>query len=67
MPMGQTEEVEFTEAEQGYSEPSVDERIEQIKELLDWLYEIEDQIKDKDAWLGIVTSLEEMLKELEGD
>jgi len=46
------------------SELSVSEQIEQIKYLLDWLYEIKDQI-DEDTWLGFVTSLEEMLKDLE--
>jgi len=45
-------------------EPTVAEQIEQIKYLLDWLYGIKGQI-DEDTWLGFVTSLEEMLKELE--
>ena len=46
------------------SEPSVEEQIEQIKELLDWLYEIKDET-DEETWLSLVTSLEEMLKDLE--
>ena len=48
------------------AKPSVEEQIEQIKELLDWLYEIAGKI-DEDTWLDLTTSLEEMLKELEGD
>jgi len=47
-------------------EPSVEEQIEQIKELLDWLYEIKDET-DEDTWLGLTGTLEEMLKELEAD
>ena len=47
-------------------EPSVEEQIEQIKELLDWLYESKDQV-DEDTWLSLTGSLEEMLKELEAD
>ena len=46
------------------AEPSVAEQSEQIKELLDWLYEIKEEI-DEDAWLNLVTGLEEMLKELQ--
>ena len=46
------------------SEPSVEERIEQIKQSLDWLYEVRDTIDEK-TWLIFVTSLEEMLKDLE--
>ena len=45
-------------------EPSVEEQIEQIKELLDWLYEIKDEV-DEDTWLNLTASLEEMLKELQ--
>jgi len=41
-------------------------RIELIKELLDWLSEHKDEI-DEDAWLSLVTGLEEQLKELEAD
>ena len=48
------------------SEPDVAEQIEQIKELLDWLYEVADTM-DKEIWLNLVTSLEEMLKELEAN
>jgi len=46
------------------SEPSVEEQIEQVKYLLDWLYEIKDEV-DEDTWLDLATTLEEMLKELE--
>ena len=49
---------------QPQAEPSFAEQIEQIKELLDWLYEVKDTIDEK-TWLSFVTSLEEMLKELE--
>ena len=45
------------------SEPSASE---QIKELLDWLYEIKDDI-DEETWLNLTTALEDMLKELEAD
>ena len=48
------------------SEPSVEEQIGQIKYLLDWLYEVKDTM-DEEIWLNLVTSLEELLKELEGD
>jgi len=48
------------------SEPSVEEQIEQIEELLDWLYEIKDET-DEDTWLSLTTTLEEMLKELVAD
>jgi hypothetical protein len=48
------------------SEPSVAEQIEQIKELLDWLYETKDDI-DEDTWLDLTGTLEEMLEELEED
>ena len=48
------------------AEPGVDEQIQQIKKLLDWLYEIKDEV-DEETWLSLVTSLEEMLKELEAD
>jgi len=46
------------------SEPSASEHIEQIKELLDWLYEVR-KTMDEEAWLNLTTSLEEMLKELQ--
>jgi len=46
------------------SEPTVEEQIEQLEILLDWLDEIKDEI-DEDIWLNLSTSLEEMLKELE--
>ena len=49
---------------QPQAEPSVEEQIEQIKGLLDWLYEAKDTI-DEETWLSLVNSLEEMLKELE--
>jgi len=52
-----------TEA-QPESGPSVAEQIEQIKELLDWLYEVADTM-DEEIWLNLVTSLEEMLKDLQ--
>ena len=51
---------------QPQAEPSVEEHIEQIKELLDWLYEVKDTIDEK-TWLSLVTGLEELLKELESD
>ena len=49
------------------SEPSVAEQIEMVKECLDFWYreDVREGIEDKDVWLGIVTSLEDMLKELE--
>jgi uncharacterized repeat protein (TIGR01451 family) len=50
---------------QPQTEPSVEEQIEQIKQSLACLYEIKDQVDDEEALLGMVTSLEEMLKELE--
>ena len=46
------------------SEPSVEEQIEQIEYLLDWLYEVKDTMDEK-IWLSLVTGLEELLKELE--
>ncbi|RKY10879.1 MAG: hypothetical protein DRP65_05790 [Planctomycetota bacterium] len=46
------------------SEPSVEEQIEQIEELLDWLYEIKDETNE-DTWLSLTTTLEEMLKDLQ--
>jgi len=64
--MGQTQEEKLTETQQSYSEPSVEEQIEQIKYFLDWLDEIKDQIEEE-IWLNLITSLEEMLKELEPD
>ena len=54
------------EASEMPAEPSVEEQIEQIKELLDWLYEVRDTI-DEETWLNLTGSLEEMLKELEAD
>jgi len=48
------------------SEPDVAEQIEQIKYFLDWLSEIKDEI-DEDTWLNLTGSLEEMLKDLQGD
>jgi len=45
-------------------EPSVAEQIEQIKYLLDWLYEVRDTMAEE-IWLSLVTSLEEMLKDLQ--
>jgi parallel beta-helix repeat protein len=53
------------ESQESYSEPSIEEQIEQIKQNIAVLYEVKDQVEDKDACLGIVNSLEEMLKELE--
>ena len=49
------------------SEPSVAERIEMAKRCLQFWYreDVREGIKDKDAWLRVVTSLEEMLKELQ--
>ena len=38
-------------------EPSVEGRIEQIKSLLDWLYEVKDTM-DEETWLNLTTSLE---------
>ena len=52
------------EASEMPAEPSVAERIEQIKQSLDWLYEVKDTINEK-TWLNLTTSLEEMLKELQ--
>jgi len=46
------------------SEPSVEEQIEQIKEILDWLYEVRDEV-DEDTWLDLTGTLEEMLKDLQ--
>jgi len=48
------------------AEPSVEGQIEQIKSLLDWLYEIAGEV-DEETWLSLTTTLEEMLKELEAD
>ena len=58
--------VEVTQASEIPSEPSVAEQIEQIKEILDWLYEIRDEV-DEDTWLDLTGSLEEMLKDLQRD
>ena len=48
-------------------EPSVDEQIEMVKECLEFWYrqDVREGIEDEDAWLRVVTSLEEMLKELQ--
>ena len=46
--------------------PSFAEQIEQIKEILDWLYEVRDTMDEK-TWLSLVTGLEGLLKELQGD
>jgi hypothetical protein len=46
------------------AEPSVEEQIEQIKYLLDWLYEVRETM-DEDAWLNLTASLEDMLEDLE--
>jgi len=54
------------EASSKPSEPSIEEQIEQIKYLLEWLYEVKDEI-DEDIWLNLTSSLEDMLKELEAD
>ena len=51
---------------QPQAEPTIEEQIKQIKYLLDWLYEVKDTIDEK-TWLSLVTSLEELLKELAGD
>jgi hypothetical protein len=59
------EPAESTTSQEIQSEPTVEEQIEQIKQSLACLYEIKDQVEDKDACLGIINSLEEMLKELE--
>ena len=48
------------------SEPDVAEQIEQIKYFLDWLSETKDEI-DEDILLNLTGSLEEMLKDLQGD
>ena len=53
-----------TQISKAQAEPSVEEQIEQIKELLDWLYEVRETM-DEDVWLSLTTSLEEQLKELE--
>lgn len=45
-------------------EQSVEKQIEQIKQSLNWLYEVRETI-DEETWLSLITSLEEMLKELE--
>ena len=47
------------------SEPTVEDQIEQLQQTIDLLYAVEGQAEDKDAWLGIVTTLEDMLKDLE--
>ena len=47
-------------------EPSIEEQIEQIKSILDWLSEIKDEV-DEDTWLSLTATLEKILKELEKD
>ena len=59
--MGGAESISISETP---SESSVEEQIEQIKEILDWLYEVRDTI-DENTWLSLTTSLEELLKELQ--
>jgi parallel beta-helix repeat protein len=54
------------QASEMIAEPDIEEQIEQIKEILAWLYEIKDTI-DEETWLNLVTGLEEILKELETD
>ncbi len=60
-------ETEPTESQQSYSEPSVAEQIEMVKECLEFWYreDVREGIEDKDTWLRVVTSLEEWLKELQ--
>ena len=56
------------ESQQSYREPTIEEQIiAQIKRLLKfWLCEdVREELEDKEAWLGLVTDLEEMLKVLE--
>jgi len=50
-------------------EPSVAEQIEIVKRCLEFWYrqDVREGIEDEDAWLRMVTILEEMLKELEGE
>jgi parallel beta-helix repeat protein len=50
------------------SEPSVSEQIEMAKRCLEFWYrqDVREGIEDEAAWLRIVTSLEDMLEELEG-
>jgi len=52
------------QASETLAKPTVEEQIKQIKELLDWLDEIKDEI-DEATWLNLSGSLEVMLKELE--
>ena len=49
------------------TEPSVSEQIEMVKRCLEFWYreDVREGIEDEDAWLRMVTSLEEMLKDLE--
>ena len=55
-----------TQISKPLAEPTIAEQIEQIKYFLDWLYEVRDTM-DEETWINLVTSLEEMLKELESD
>ena len=50
-------------------EPSASEQIEMVKRCLQFWYrqDVREGIEDQDAWLRVVTSLEEMLKELEAE
>jgi len=64
MILAETSMIETAQASEIPAEPTVEEQIKQIKELLDWLDEIKDEI-DEDIWLNLSTSLEEMLKKLE--
>jgi len=52
------------EASEMPAEQSVEKQIEQIKQSLNWLYEVRETI-DEETWLSLTGSLEEMLKELE--
>ncbi|HIJ67204.1 MAG TPA: right-handed parallel beta-helix repeat-containing protein, partial [Planctomycetes bacterium] len=63
MILAETSMIETAQASYTPAEPSIEEQIEQIKYILDWLYEIKDQI-DEDIWLNLTTSLEEMLEGL---
>jgi len=66
MLMGETAMVDTTaQISKTQPEPSVAEQIEQIREILNWLYEVRDTM-DEEIWLNLVASLEEMLKDLEG-
>ena len=51
------------------SEPSVAEQIKMVKECLEFWYreDVREGIEDKDIWLKVVTSLEEMLEDLQAE